>query len=95
MNHTIRYKDGTLLDVPNYSPRKAIKFHCSECLGWEGDPKKDCTSPHCPNYPYRGKYYHFTEEQREQMRQRALSNDALIAGRKAFLQTDDTAKPFA
>uniref|UniRef100_A0A6M3LD22 Uncharacterized protein n=1 Tax=viral metagenome TaxID=1070528 RepID=A0A6M3LD22_9ZZZZ len=95
MEHTIRSKDGTLIDVPKYSPKKAMRAFCSECLGWVGNAKTDCTSPNCPIYPFRGRYQHVTEEQREQMRQRALGNDALIAGRKAFLQTDDTAKPFA
>jgi hypothetical protein len=32
----------------------AIKAFCSECLGWETHPR-DCTSTHCPLYPFRGR----------------------------------------
>jgi len=34
--------------------KEAIKLHCTECMGWETDPKC-CTSPLCPLYPFRGK----------------------------------------
>ena len=64
MEHTIRTKDGTDILVAKYSERRAIKYFCSECLGWDGDPKKECTSPRCPLYPYRGRAIYLTEEQR-------------------------------
>ena len=54
MRHTIRTPEGTQL-VELGSPRVAIKAFCQECLGWEGDPKADCTSPLCPLFPLRGK----------------------------------------
>jgi len=55
MNHTIKATDGTTIEVKDYSYLMAIKAHCSECIQWEGDPKKDCTSPLCALYPFRGK----------------------------------------
>lgn len=35
----------------------AIYLKCMECLGWEGNPKRDCCSPNCPLYPWRGRTY--------------------------------------
>lgn len=32
----------------------AIQAKCTECMGWEGNPK-DCTAILCPLYPFRGK----------------------------------------
>ncbi len=55
MNHTIRSKDGTTMTFADYPRNKAIKAMCYECMGWDGDPKVECTSPQCPLYPYRGK----------------------------------------
>lgn len=47
--------DGELVDVQIRSPRDAISFQCSECLGWECRPQEDCSDPNCPLYPYRPK----------------------------------------
>ena len=55
MEHQVKAKHGGLITVPGYGRAKAIKVFCSECVGWTGNPKKDCTSPTCPLYPYRGK----------------------------------------
>ena len=35
----------------------AIYIKCMECLGWEGNPNKDCCSPTCPLFPWRGRTY--------------------------------------
>lgn len=53
--HTIRAQDGGLVEVKHYAPRRAIKAFCTECLGWQGNPKNDCTSPNCPLHPFRGR----------------------------------------
>ena len=53
-SHTIRTKDGSTVTIDNYGRTTAIKAFCSECFGWEGHPKNECTSPLCPLYPYRG-----------------------------------------
>jgi len=46
--------DGSLVSV-KMNRGKAIKAMCTECLGYEGNAKTDCTSPNCPLYPWRGK----------------------------------------
>ncbi len=33
--------------------KRAILLKCTECLGWEENPR-DCTGTLCPLYPYRG-----------------------------------------
>jgi len=53
--HSIRSKNGDLVRVAPYGRMKAIKVFCTECLGWDGHAKTDCTAPNCPLYPYRGK----------------------------------------
>ena len=56
--HTVRTNkpDGTgRVTLSPYTRGLAIKLHCTECLGHEGDPKKDCTSPNCALYPFRKK----------------------------------------
>ena len=52
-SHTIRHKDGGTITIKNYSMAKAIKLHCSWCMGYEDDPRK-CPDHLCPLYPYRG-----------------------------------------
>ena len=32
----------------------AIQAKCTECLGWEGNPR-ECTAVLCPLFPFRGK----------------------------------------
>jgi hypothetical protein len=72
--HTVRHHDGGEIEVLQYSPRKAIKLMCSECLGWESEPGKtmeqtvqDCTAKLCPLYPHRGAYRpkRMTDEEKE------------------------------
>ena len=52
VSHTIRTRDGGTKEL-KYGRAKAIKLFCTECLGW-GDHPKDCTSPLCPLFPFRG-----------------------------------------
>ena len=52
--HTVRTADGGRVRV-RLTPRMAIALFCTECLGFEGNPKTDCTSPLCPLFPYRRK----------------------------------------
>ena len=51
--NTVRTKAGGTKTL-KYGRKKAILMTCCECLGWETDPK-DCTSPLCPLYPFRGR----------------------------------------
>jgi len=59
--HTVRHRDGGVIEVDNYSPTKAIKLFCSECMGWEANKGQtlketiaDCPSTKCPLYALRG-----------------------------------------
>ena len=49
----VRAKNGGLVEL-NYGRKQAVFLMCVECLGFEDDPK-DCTSTHCPLYPFRGR----------------------------------------
>jgi len=51
MNHTMRARDGGTVTIAT-SRARAIACFCTECLGWETNPK-DCTSPLCALYPFR------------------------------------------
>ena len=53
ISHTVRTADEGTITFPNYSRAFAVRVHCQECIGWEG-LVKDCTSPMCPLYPFRG-----------------------------------------
>lgn len=52
--HTVKTKDCSLTVIHDYTRGKAIKLFCTECIGWQGNPK-DCTAKTCPLFPYRGK----------------------------------------
>ena len=54
MKHTIRTSANGRIDV-DLTQALAIKLKCMDCLGYEGNPNKDCTSQLCPLYPFRGK----------------------------------------
>ena len=78
--HTVRHHDGGEIEVLQYSPQKAIKLMCSECMGWEPEPGKtmkqtiqDCTAKLCPLYPHRGAYrpQRISDEERK-----ALANNS-------------------
>jgi len=67
MKHTVRTDrhDGKgRLDIEPYTRGQAIKLHCTECLGFEGDPK-ECTSKNCALFPYRKKTMFAYESQCE------------------------------
>ena len=51
-SHTVRAKDGGKITL-RYGRKLAIRLFCTECLGWEDNPR-DCTAPLCPLYPFRG-----------------------------------------
>jgi hypothetical protein len=51
--HTVRAADGGNATFPDYTRGFAIHAHCSECMGWEGNPR-DCTATRCALYPFRG-----------------------------------------
>lgn len=53
-NIKIRTKNGGVKIVKNVNRKKVIKIFCTECMGWENDPKK-CKSIYCPLYSFRGK----------------------------------------
>ncbi len=55
LSHTVRTRDRGFRTFQKLLPRLAIKLCCMECLGWEADPKTDCTSPLCPLWLYRGR----------------------------------------
>ena len=56
MKHTVRSMDGGTKDFAPYTRGLAIKLHCTECMGYESDPK-DCTDPKCALFPYRGRTF--------------------------------------
>jgi len=53
VTHTVRTSSGGRKTI-RMTRGLAIKLMCTECLGWEGQPK-ECPSTLCPLYPYRGK----------------------------------------
>lgn len=53
-SHVIRNRKGREIAL-RISPTEAIRLMCAECLGWEIAPK-DCTSPLCPLFPFRGEH---------------------------------------
>lgn len=75
-SHTVRHKDGGTITINNYSMQKAIKLNCSECCGFESDPR-ECIIKTCPLFPFkdytmanrtRAKYAIPTPEQVQKMR---------------------------
>ena len=52
LKHTVRTGDRGTKTFSNYTRGFAIKAMCSECEGFEGNPR-DCTATKCPLYPYR------------------------------------------
>lgn len=51
-SHTIRHKDGGTITIKNYSIFKAVKLNCSECCGFESNPR-ECIDKLCPLWPFR------------------------------------------
>lgn len=50
--NTLRTRDGNTVTL-SYNKGTAIKFKCTECLGWDDNPKQ-CTDTMCPLFPFRG-----------------------------------------
>ena len=53
ISHTVRTGSGRMHTFSRYSYKKAVTTMCIECMGFESDPRTDCTSPNCPLYPFR------------------------------------------
>lgn len=51
-SHTVGHKDGGTITIKNYSIFKAVKLKCSDCCGFESDPRK-CIDKLCPLWPFR------------------------------------------
>jgi predicted RNA-binding Zn-ribbon protein involved in translation (DUF1610 family) len=51
--HTLRAPGNTTITVCEYTRTKALRYMCSECMGWDGSPRADCTASLCPLYPFR------------------------------------------
>jgi len=54
VNHTVMTMDNKPMVVERLTPKLAIKMFCTRCFCFEGNPKKVCSSPHCPLFPFRG-----------------------------------------
>jgi hypothetical protein len=64
--HTVRgYGGGEPVEMQGLTRARAIKLHCTECMGWECHPK-ECTSPLCALYPYRGKMFAREKQEMDQ-----------------------------
>lgn len=50
--HTVRHKDGGMINITEYTKQRAIAVMCSECCGFESNPMQ-CPIKECPLYPYR------------------------------------------
>lgn len=78
MNHTIRHKDGETVTIDSYSPMRAIRAQCTECMGYQKNEVSKCTAPLCPLFPFRDAFdasvtrrAPLTEEQRKVLAERA------------------------
>lgn len=49
--HTVRTADGRTKTF-KFGRRPAMAMMCTECMGFEGDPK-DCSAVLCPLWPWR------------------------------------------
>jgi len=56
MKHTVRSMDGGTKDFAPYTRGLAIKLHCTECMGYESDPKH-CTDTKCALFTYRARTF--------------------------------------
>lgn len=81
MKHAIRTSANGRIEV-DLTQSLAIKLKCMDCLGYEGNPNKDCTSLLCPLYPYRGK----TLLSQEGYKPRVLSDEQKEEASKRFAE---------
>lgn len=49
----VRSKNGKYKRIPNYDLKTAVAAQCTECIGYEEEAVKECSSPYCPLYPFR------------------------------------------
>lgn len=56
LSHIVLCGDGKFKQIDNFSMPKAIKIKCTDCMGYECDPRKECTDKKCALYPFRGFY---------------------------------------
>ena len=54
VNHEVMTMERKPFLVEGLTPKLAIKIFCTQCFGYEGNPKKLCTSKYCPLFPFRG-----------------------------------------
>ena len=78
--HTIRHKDGKTVTIKNYTVKKAVLLNCSECEGFESDPRQ-CTDKLCPLWPFRG-YTSKNRSRRDEEKQK--SNGLILAKNFGF-----------
>lgn len=52
VKHEIRSKDGKTQKV-SLTPLRAIRAQCLECVCWQPEEVKLCTSPLCSLFPFR------------------------------------------
>ena len=52
VEHEILDKSGKLKTV-SLNARKAIRHHCQECMGFNANEVRYCTSPNCALFPFR------------------------------------------
>jgi len=55
IKHTIRVDGFGKTKTVNLTARTAILFFCKECVSFDYDEVKSCTSKLCPLYPFRNK----------------------------------------
>ena len=84
MLHKIRDKDGGTKEF-EWTPLQAIRHFCYECLGWEGDPKKECVSTQCPLFPKRGRPKGW------QGARKPMSEERRVANRKRLARARESA----
>ncbi len=56
LTHTIKTPSGEPAEIQRYNRTRAIKAMCSECMGWQGNPKDECVDALCPLFPFRGRF---------------------------------------
>jgi hypothetical protein len=50
--HKIKNENGKLIEV-ELTQKRAIKFFCYECMGYQKSEVRNCTAPNCPLFPFR------------------------------------------
>ena len=52
IKHTIKNDKGELYEL-SLTRKRAIRFFCYECMGWQKQEVRNCTAPNCPLFPFR------------------------------------------